>query len=75
MSAAAVALGLNLTGAPAIRSARGANEKIHVGFIGIGNRGTQLLTRFLQQDDVQVVALCDVYEPYLNRRSSLPLVD
>lgn len=66
-SAAAVALGLNLAGAPAIRSARGANEKIRVGFIGIGNRGTQLLTRFIQQDDVEVAALCDVYEPYRNR--------
>ena len=66
-SAAAVALGLNLTGAPVIRSARGANEKIRAGFIGIGNRGTQLLTRFIEQDDVEVAALCDVYEPYLNR--------
>jgi predicted dehydrogenase len=66
-SAAAVALGLNLAGAPAIRTVRGANEKIRVGFIGIGNRGTQLLTRFMQQDDVEVAALCDVYEPYLMR--------
>jgi len=66
-SAAAVALGLNLAGAPAIRSVRGANEKIRVGFIGIGNRGTQLLTRFMKQDDVEVAALCDVYEPFLMR--------
>ncbi|MHC4627031.1 MAG: Gfo/Idh/MocA family protein [Planctomycetota bacterium] len=66
-SAAAVALGLNLAGAPAIRRARGANERIRVGFIGIGNRGTQLLTRFMKQDDVEVAALCDVYEPYLMR--------
>ncbi|MEA3227378.1 MAG: Gfo/Idh/MocA family oxidoreductase, partial [Planctomycetota bacterium] len=66
-SAAAVALGLNLAGAPATRTVRGANEKIRVGFIGIGNRGTQLLTRFMQQDDVEVAALCDVYEPYLMR--------
>ena len=66
-SAAAVALGLNLAGAAGIRTVRGANEKIRVGFIGIGNRGTQLLTRFMQQDDVEVAALCDVYEPYLMR--------
>jgi len=66
-SAAAVALGLNLAGADGIRTVRGANEKIRVGFIGIGNRGTQLLTRFMQQDDVEVAALCDVYEPYLMR--------
>ena len=66
-SAAAVALGLNLAGDDGIRTVRGANEKIRVGFIGIGNRGTQLLTRFMKQDDVEVAALCDVYEPYLMR--------
>ncbi|TKJ33952.1 MAG: dehydrogenase [Planctomycetes bacterium B3_Pla] len=66
-SAAAVTLGLNVIGAPVSRAARGANEKIRVGFIGVGNRGTQLLSRFLQQDDVEVAALCDVYEPYLMR--------
>jgi predicted dehydrogenase len=38
-----------------------------VGFIGVGNRGTQLLHGFMAQDDVDIVALCDVYEPYLNR--------
>ena len=67
MTAASVALGLNVTGAPALRSALGANEKIRVGFIGVGNRGTQLLQSFLTQVDVEVVALCDVYEPYLAR--------
>jgi len=66
-SAAAVTLGLNAIGAPVARSARGANERIRVGFIGVGNRGTQLLRGFLQQDDVEVAALCDVYEPYLAR--------
>ncbi|MHC4560335.1 MAG: Gfo/Idh/MocA family protein [Planctomycetota bacterium] len=66
-SAAVVTLGLNLIGAPIIRSARGANERIRVGFIGVGNRGTQLLRGFLKQDDVEVAALCDVYEPYLIR--------
>ncbi|MCX5638433.1 MAG: Gfo/Idh/MocA family oxidoreductase [Planctomycetota bacterium] len=67
MTAASVALGLNVAGAPAIRSALGANEKVRVGFIGVGNRGTQLLQSFLMQADVEVAALCDVYEPYLAR--------
>jgi predicted dehydrogenase len=66
-SATAVALGLNLASGTGTRAVRGANEKIRVGFIGIGNRGTQLLTRFMKQDDVEVAALCDVYEPYLMR--------
>lgn len=67
VAAASVTLGLNAIGTPLISSARGANEKIRVGFIGVGNRGTQLLNGFLKQDDIEVAALCDVYEPYLAR--------
>ncbi|MCH7556921.1 MAG: Gfo/Idh/MocA family oxidoreductase [Planctomycetes bacterium] len=67
IAAASVTLGLNTIGTPLIRSARGANERIRVGFIGVGNRGTQLLTGFLKQNDIEVAALCDVYEPYLAR--------
>ncbi|MCJ7676074.1 MAG: Gfo/Idh/MocA family oxidoreductase [Sedimentisphaerales bacterium] len=66
-AAAAVTLGLNPKGVPLTRAARGANERIRVGFIGVGNRGSQLLRGFLTQDDVEVAALCDVYEPYLMR--------
>jgi predicted dehydrogenase len=64
---AGMALGLNLLGMPAIRPVLGANGKIRVGFIGVGNRGSQLLQGFMAQSDVDVVALCDVYEPYLAR--------
>ncbi|UCG57708.1 MAG: Gfo/Idh/MocA family oxidoreductase [Phycisphaerales bacterium] len=64
---AQVTLGLTATTAPLIESALGANERIRVGFIGVGNRGSQLLNGFLTQEDVDVVALCDVYEPYLAR--------
>lgn len=45
----------------------GANEKIRVGFIGVGNRGTQLLRTFMRNADCEVAALCDVYNPYLSR--------
>jgi len=48
----------------------GANDKIRMGFIGIGNRGTQLMTLFRDNADVEVAALCDVYEPYLDRNRS-----
>lgn len=70
VSGTGAALGLNAIGAPAIRSAFGAAGKIRMGFIGLGNRGTGLLNRFMKNDDVEVVALCDVYEPYLLRDSS-----
>lgn len=52
--------------APAVMAAS-PNEKVRVGFIGVGNRGSQLLAGFLKQPDVQVAALCDVYQPYLDR--------
>ena len=44
----------------------GANDQVRLGFIGVGNRGCQLLKGFLPQADAKIVALCDVYEPYLN---------
>jgi predicted dehydrogenase len=43
----------------------GANDRIRLGFIGVGNRGDQLLDAFLSHADCEVAALCDVYEPYL----------
>lgn len=64
---AGVSVGLNTFGS--IKTARifGANDKIRMGFIGIGNRGSQLLNLFMQNKDCEVVALCDVYEPYALR--------
>lgn len=43
----------------------GANDRIRMGFIGVGNRGDQLLDAFLPHKDCEPVAFCDVYEPYL----------
>src|SRR5690554_5851066 len=51
----------------------GANDKIRVGFIGVGNRGTQLLHLFMEQPDCEVAGLCDVYEPYVTRDYSTVL--
>ena len=48
----------------------GANDKIRVGFIGIGNRGSQLLNLFMKNPAVEIAALCDVYEPYTTRDRS-----
>lgn len=65
-----------LTAAPAVLGASsygrimGSNEKIRVGFIGVGNRGSQLLSLFMQNPDCEVAALCDVYEPYMTRDRS-----
>ena len=52
---------------PSIVKAAGGDQKIRMGFIGVGNRGTQVLHLFMNFPDVEVTALCDIYEPYLNR--------
>src|SRR3954468_7933977 len=43
----------------------GANDRVRTAFIGVGNRGDQLLDAFLTHKDQETVALCDVNEPYL----------
>ncbi len=54
-----------LAALPASARPFGANERVRLGFIGIGNRGDQLLDAFLVHKDCEAVAFCDVYEPYL----------
>ncbi len=46
----------------------GSKEKVRMGFIGVGNRGTQLMHIFMKNPKVEVVALCDIYEPFLYRK-------
>jgi hypothetical protein len=48
----------------------GSKERVRMGFIGVGNRGTQLLHIFMKNPRVEVTALCDVYEPNLRRDDS-----
>jgi predicted dehydrogenase len=69
-TAAGITLGVQSFAAPTIRPVMGANDKIRMGFIGVGNRGWKLLRSFMSHDNVDVVALCDVYEPYLHRDKS-----
>ena len=70
MLTAGISLGVNQLSAANYGRITGANNKIRMGFIGIGNRGTQLLQIFMAQPDVEIAALCDVYEPYLLRDRS-----
>ncbi len=64
---AGAGLSAAITGAPAIAQSRNASDRIRLGFIGLGYRGSQLLPVFRKNRDVEVVALCDVYEPYTSR--------
>jgi predicted dehydrogenase len=43
------------------------NDKITVGFIGVGMQGRGLLWQFLQRQDCRVTAICDVDKQKLNR--------
>ena len=62
---AATAVGL----ATAVSRSRivGANERVRVGFIGTGNRGGQLIKAALPNKDMDIVALCDVYDLHLDK--------
>jgi len=60
----AAAAGAASTLAPA--RVLGASDQVRLGFIGVGNRGCQLLKAFLAHPDAKIGTLCDVYAPYLN---------
>jgi predicted dehydrogenase len=56
--------------APALTAA-GANERIVMGVIGCGDRGTSLLQEFLAQPDVRIAACCDVDRRHLDSAIAL----
>lgn len=47
------------------------NDRINVGFIGVGNMGTSRLNGFLKHPDVNVAALCDLDDKYLARATGI----
>ena len=46
------------------------SERIVLGFIGVGGMGTGLLNTFKAFPQVEIAAVCDVYEPHLDRARS-----
>jgi predicted dehydrogenase len=44
----------------------GANDRLRLGVIGTGNRGGDVMAKFMQTPNVEVAALCDVYDKHLN---------
>ena len=71
LSTAGLALGSKVFSVPYDKKVLGSNDKIRVGFIGLGNRGSQLLNWFMKNKDVEVAAYCDVYKPYILRDRSI----
>jgi predicted dehydrogenase len=44
----------------------GANDRVRMGYIGIGNRGDQVHDAFLEHGDAQTVAVCDLRDDYMD---------
>jgi predicted dehydrogenase len=45
----------------------GANDRVAMGLIGCGGRGSQVADRFLKMQDASMVAVSDVYAPFQER--------
>jgi predicted dehydrogenase len=63
LKAAAIAAG------PAVISARAADNKLNIGWIGVGTRGYAALDwmHTAAPDDVQITSICDTYQGYIAR--------
>jgi predicted dehydrogenase len=63
----------SMAATPAWARVIGANDRLNVAVIGLGGRGSDLLSLILEhrtnKADVEVVALCDVYQKRLNAAS------
>ena len=44
----------------------GANDRVGIGYIGLGNRGDQVHDAFLEHGDQQTVAVCDLRDDYMD---------
>jgi predicted dehydrogenase len=71
MGTIVLAAGIEGVSAPRKANAISPANKVRMGFIGVGNRGSQLMNLFMQNNDCEVAAICDVYEPYTSRNREL----
>jgi predicted dehydrogenase len=44
----------------------GANDRLRIGYIGLGNRGDQVHDAFLEHGDAETAAVCDLREDYMD---------
>lgn len=70
IAAASLTIGASGVSAKSYKRILGANDKVRMGFIGVGNRGTQVMHEFMAEPDCEIAGLSDVYEPYLSRDRS-----
>ena len=65
------AAGAAVAGAAAPQRGWSANDRIALGFIGMGVMGTENLQAAMEQPGVAVAAVCDVYQPHLERAGAV----
>ncbi len=58
--------GAALTTAASYSRILGANDRLRMGYIGLGNRGDQVHDAFLEHGDQQTVAVCDLRDDYMD---------
>ena len=63
MTAAGATLGASVV----LGNLKGANERIALGFIGVGVMGQVNLALAMKEPGVQIAAICDVFQPNLER--------
>lgn len=64
---ASLALGTAFTTSIFTGQVKGANDRVAVGFIGLGAMGSGNLSYSMRVPGLQPAALCDVYQPHLER--------
>src|SRR5215475_11866798 len=45
---------------------KGANDRVRMGYIGLGNRGDQVHEAFLEHGDQETAAVCDLRQDYMD---------
>jgi predicted dehydrogenase len=55
-----------ITAAAAGNKILGANDRIRVGVIGLGRQGRGVMRTFARNPDVEIAAICDVYQPQID---------
>ena len=66
-AAGAAGAGMAFSALPASAQVAGANDRVRIGIIGAGKMGRSNMGMFLEQPNVEVVALCDVYQSSLDQ--------
>lgn len=64
--------GWTVTGSPSVMNLTvPAMDRVRVGLIGVGERGSGFVTRFCNIDGVDIVAICDTHQLVLDRAQSI----